>query len=184
MRIRYLLPVALVLLALAFSGCLRENAIKLNYALGPTLTPCSGEVVIFKFADKRKMSRLGSDSDGTPITALSDVADWVGWALFDELRAAGCEVKYRTSTVTPGETPLVTGEVLEATLNQTGTTTYAGKVVVRVTVTKPGQPAHTEKFTSEVEDVAVPGYGTPSDIMAEVLRGLMAEAVPTICANL
>ena len=176
---------ALCLLALAFTtGCNKSNAVKLTYALGQTKAPCSGDVTVFKFADKRTSSRLGSTSNGQAISSLSDVADWVGWALFDELKAAGCEPKYRTSTVTPGDGPLITGEVLAVSLNQTGTTTYAGKLSVKIMIEKAGKTVMVEKYTSEVEDLAVPGYGSETDIMAEALRGLIAEALPTICSKL
>lgn len=166
------------------AGCTKSNAVKLTYALGQTAAPCAGEATVFKFADKRPATNLGKDNDGASISTLSDVADWVGWALFDELKAAGCEAKYRTTTVTPGDTALITGEVLNVSLNQTGTTTYAGKVTVKIMVEKAGQTVHAEKFTSEVEDVVVPGYGSQSDIMAEALRGLLAEAVPAVCSKL
>jgi len=176
--VKRLIPL-FILLCLAV-GCSKGNAVKLSYALVGVSAPCSGEIVVFKFADKRKVSSLGRDNDGIAITTLSDVADWVGWSLFDELRAAGCETKYRTSTVTPGEAVLVTGEVLAVELNQTGTTTYVGKVAVRIMVQKAGQTVHVEKYISEVEDVVVPGYSSESDILAEALRGVMSEAVPSI----
>jgi hypothetical protein len=174
----------LLLALLLAGGCAKTNAVKLTYALGNPPAPFGGEVTVFKFADKRPGTRLGTARDGSPVTALSDVADWVGWALFDELKAAGCDPKYRTSTATPGDAPVVTGEVLAAELNQTGTTTWAGKVSVRISIQRGGQVVHSEKFTSEVEDVAVPGYGNESDIMAEALRGLMAEVVPVVGAVL
>lgn len=165
-------------------GCTKSNAVKLTYALGETTVPCTGEVVVFKFADKRSTSTLGKDSDGSAISTVSDVADWVGWALFDELKAAGCDAKYRTSTVSPGDTALITGEVLALSLNQTGTTTYKSKVSIKVVVEKAGQVVHTEKYTSEVEDIVVPGYGSESELMAEALRGVIAEAVPTIAKKI
>lgn len=177
---KYITPAVLVMMILAVSaGCMKSNAVKLNYALGPTQQSCVGEVIVFKFEDKRTVTRLGKDNSGSAISTLSDVADWVGWALFEELKAAGCDPKYRTSTVTPGEVPLITGEVLELSLNQTGTTTYKGRLTVRVALERPGQPVHAEKFTSEVEDVVLPGYATESDILAEVLRSLLAEVVPS-----
>jgi len=166
------------------TGCNKNNAVKLTYALGQTATPCSGDVTVFKFVDKRLTSKLGKNNSGAAIDTLSDVADWVGWALFDELKAAGCNPKYRTSTVTPGDSALITGEVLNLTLNQTGTTTYAGKLSVKIMIEKAGKTVMLEKYTSEVEDLVVPGYGSETEIMAEVLRTLIAEAMPTICSKI
>lgn len=168
-----------ILLSFA-AGCMKGNSVKLTYALAGVTALCSGEIIVFKFEDKRSTTKLGKDNDSVAITTVSDVADWVGWSLFDELKSAGCEPKYRTSTVTPGTATLVTGEVLAVELNQTGTTTYAGKVAVKIMISKGGQTVHVEKYVSEVEDVVVPGYSTESDIMAEALRGIMVEAIPTI----
>ena len=164
------------------SGCASNEAVKLTYALTGVPAGCQGEIVVLKFEDNRPETRLGRKSDNQPITTVSDVADWVSWALFDELEGAGCKPKYRTSTVMPGDAVLVTGEVLAVELNQTGTTTYAGKVSVKITVSRAGEIMHVEKYTSEVENVVVPGYSSESDIMAEALRGIMTEAVPSISA--
>lgn len=175
---KYLLPLALLLFMIA--GCASNNAVKLNYALADIPAPCSGDIIVFKFEDKRTRTSLGKNNSNAPINTLSDVSDWVGWALFDQLKAAGCEPKYRTSTVTPGDDVLVSGEVLAVDLNQTGTTTYAGKVAVKFMIQKGGETVHVEKYVSEVENVVVPGYSSESDILAEALRGVMAEVVPTI----
>ena len=174
----------LLLLLALLPACNGSDGVKLTYALGPTLTSCAGDVVVFKFKDERTATRLGKDDDGHVIDTLSDVADWVGWALFDELEAAGCSARYRTSTMPSGDESVVTGEILDVGLDQTGTTTYRGRVTVRVAVNRAGKTVHSEKFTSEVEDVVLPGYGSESDIMAEVLRTLMAEIVPMVCKNL
>ncbi|MFH1914769.1 MAG: hypothetical protein ABIK45_10900 [Pseudomonadota bacterium] len=173
----------LCLLALA-AGCAKDNAVKLTYALGPQVGPCVGEVIVFKFADKRPVNTLGTDRNGATLEPLSDVADWVGWALFDELKAAGCDPKYRTSSVTPGSAPLITGEVLATELNQTGATTWAGKVSVSIMLQRDGAIVHSERFSSEVENVVVPGYSTRSDILAETLRGVMGAVVPSVSARL
>lgn len=183
---KFLPLLALCLFSLLITaGCNKSNAVKLTYAIGEMpLTPCVGEITVFKFEDKRSSSKLGQDNNGVAINSLSDVADWVGWAFFDELKSIGCDAKYRTSTVTPGDGALIIGEVLDVALNQTGTTTYAGKVTVKITVTKGGQTLLSEKYTSQVEDVVLPGYGTESDIMAEALRGVTAEAIPSIAKAL
>lgn len=133
-------PLVLCLFVVLGVGCTKDNAVKLTYALGPGAGPCPGKAVVFKFEDKRSTTRLGNDNSGAVLESLSDVADWVGWAFFDELKNAGCDAKYRTSTATPGDGALITGEVLEVSLNQTGSTTYAGRVVVKVMVTKAGTP--------------------------------------------
>lgn len=176
----YMKWLPLLLLALVLTGCAGSNAIKLKYALISTDSPCSGDVTVFKFEDKRAVQNLGKTTDNETITTLSDVAEWVSWALFDELENAGCKAKFRAATVMPGDDLLVTGEVLELALDQTGVTTYKGRVAVRIVVTRGGETLHVQKYMSEVEDVVVPGYSTEADILAEALRGVMYEAIPAI----
>lgn len=182
--LKTIIPCILLCLLLSMAACTKNNAVKLTYMLGPAATKCVGEVVVFKFEDKRSGNRLGKDDDGMFIDTLSDVADWVGWALFDELKAAGCDPKYRTSTITDDALPVVTGEVLDVSLNQTGTTTYVGKVAIRVVIEQNGEVVHSEKFSSEVQDVVMPGYASRSDLMAETLRALMAEVLPSVERNI
>jgi len=171
---------ALGLALILAAGCAAGNAIKLKYALISTDTPCAGEITVFRFEDKRPASALGKTTDNETITSLSDVAEWVGWALFDELESAGCKPKYRTAITAPDDELVVTGQVLSLTLNQTGVTTYKGRVSVRIEVSRGGTTLHAEKYTSEVEDVVVPGYSSEADILAEALRGVMYEAIPAI----
>lgn len=170
-------------LLLFAAACARPGGITLGYQAMGGPARCSTDMVVFKFEDKRPAKTLGKYNDGTAITAVSDVPDWVGWALFEELEKAGCQPKYRTSTVTPGDAPMVTGEVLALELNQTGTTTFEGKISVRIMVVKAGQTLHIQKYSSQVEDVVLAGYGSEADIMQETLRGVMAEAVPVIIAE-
>lgn len=174
------LTAALLLAVALAAGCAAGNAIKLKYALISTDSPCVGEITVFRFEDKRPATALGKTTDKETITTLSDVAEWVGWALFDELENAGCKPKYRTAITAPDDQLVVTGEVLDLTLNQTGVTTYKGRVSVRIVVSRGDTVLHAEKYTSEVEDVVVPGYSTESDILAEALRGVMYEAIPAI----
>jgi hypothetical protein len=177
------MPLSALLLAVALaSGCASGNAIKLSYALISTDAPCVGEITVFRFEDQRPATVLGKTTDNETITSLSDVAEWVGWALFDELENAGCKPKYRTAITAPDDELVVTGQVLDLALNQTGMTTYKGRVSVRIVVTRGDTTLHAEKYTSEVEDVVVPGYSAEADILAEALRGVMYEAIPAIAA--
>lgn len=179
----YLKRAGLLCLVLLAAACAKSGGITLGYQALGVPARCASDMVVFKFEDKRPGRILGRHNDGTPITAVNNVADWVGWALFDELEKVGCKPKYRTTTVTPGDAPMVTGEVLSLSLNQTGTTTYKGAVTVRIMVVRAGKTLHVQKYSSQVEDVVLAGYGTEADIMQEVLRGVMSEAVPVIIAE-
>lgn len=179
----FLKRAALLGLFLLVAACAKSGGITLNYKAQGVPSRCAMDMVVFKFEDKRTDTTLGRYNDGTVISAVSDVADWVGWAMFDELEKVGCRPKYRTSTAAPGDMPMVTGEVLSLSLDQTGTTTFAGKIEVRIMVVKAGKTLHIQKYSSQVEDVVLTGYGTEADIMQEALRGVMVEAVPAVIAQ-
>ena len=172
--------IGLALLAVVCAACVKSNSVPLIYALGPDKAGCVGELVIRPFSDDRGKASLGVDADGEDIVKSGDAADWVGWALFDELTAAGCQPKYRTMATDVGDLPTVTGQLLELHLNQTGTTTYSASVSVRLEVSRAGETLHVEKLSSQVEDVVLPGYSSRREILAEALRGLMNEAVPSV----
>lgn len=171
----------LTLLLMVVAGCANSNVVRLNYALGSAHAPCTGDVVVFKFQDKRATGILGKNTDGRTLTTQTDVADWVGWAVFEEVQAAGIKTRYRTTDMSLGDGTVLTGEVLEVALNQTGHTTYAGRIAIRVILKQGGTVVHQEKLVSEVEDVVLPSYATQSDIMAETLRGVTAEVVSMVC---
>jgi hypothetical protein len=181
---RTALLLALCLLPALMTGCLRSNTVKLTYKTAEMPITCPGNAVVYKFEDQRKMKdQLGWHQDGKPVLANSDVGGWIGWAVFDELMAAGCETKYRT-TIVPTDVAIVTGEVLEVALNQTGKTTFRARVALNIRVQKDGKDVYVEKFISEVEDIAMPGYGSQSDILAAALKGAIETALPVICENL
>lgn len=178
------LLLVLLLLSVLATGCMRSNAVKLTYTTAEQPATCPGRAIVYRFTDQRENKEyLGRHEDGETLTATSDVADWVGWAFFDELMAAGCETKYRTTTVSD-DVAVVTGEILEVALDQTGKTTFKARVTVNVRVQKDGKDVHVEKFISEVEDVAIPGYATQADVLADALQGVVTAALPSICKNL
>jgi len=178
------LLLTLCLLPLLMAGCLRSNTIKLTYATVETPIECPGKAVVYRFEDLRKdREQLGLHENGSAIVTTSDIGDWVGWAIFDELMAAGCDTKYRTITVAD-DIPVITGEILDVSLDQTGSTTFRGKVALNLRIRKSGRDVHVEKFISEVEDIVLPGYGSQSDLMAAALQGVITTALPVICENL
>lgn len=176
------LPLLLSFLLLFTAGCASTGGVPLRYVVSGNLASCDGDVVVLKFADKRASTVLGRDDSGAAIMAASDVAEWVSWAVFEELSAAGCNAKYRAVTAVPGKGALVTGEVLDVRLWPSGTASYAARVTARIVVQK-GAEVHAEKYVSEVESAVVPGISPRENVLAEALKGIAEQAVPMVASR-
>lgn len=162
------------------TGC-ATNTISLTYGAPGLVSPqCVGDVTVLAFGDKRAAQELGRDQDNKPFRTDSDVSEWMGWALFDELTTAGCTPKYRTTWDTANQGKTVTGEITQVSLNQTGTSQYRAVMKMTATIFRDGEKVHTRNITSEVERVVLPGVHDKNEPLAEALKGVMEELIPVI----
>lgn len=174
--------ILLLILMLVFAVGCGSAKVRLNYVLGaPMGKECSGSVMVLKFKDARGNDSLGADSDGKPVLTDDDVAEWASWALYEELGNAGCDVKYHEKREGFMADTIVSGEVNAASIKEVNTTVWRGSVRVTVTVEHGGN-AVVQTFTSEVQDTTVMS-SSRQEIMAEALRGVLAEIVPMVIRN-
>jgi len=136
---RLLRSMNLVLAGLALAalfGCSASTVVPLRYQ--PS-TPqgslaCTQSFTLLPFVDKRADTlTIGALSDGKRFYAENDPGEWVSWAMFEELKARGCEVKYHERT--GGAAPkgyVVSGSF--DTLNVDSGTTLMAKANLRVRV--------------------------------------------------
>lgn len=166
---------------LVLSGCSRKTVIPLNYSLvTPAGGQCLGKVAVLTFKDARAQQSLGRDGDGYALTPATDVADWVGWSLYEELNAAGCEVEYRGVREGLAADMVVTGEVLDVRLIPMGKTVWKGMVKVHIMSEKDGIVSPGETFVSEVEKPIIFGVSSREEVLAEALQGVMEQIVPAV----
>ncbi len=166
------------------AACTPKTMVPLNYALTtPAVGACTQPTSVLVFKDARQSRSIGRDGDGNLLQPGSDVADWVGWSLYEELNAAGCNVKYRSMRQADG-LPVVTGEVLDVRMMSTGTTTWKGIVKIRVAVERNGKSEAGETFIGEVEKPIIFGVNSREEVLTEALQGVMEQVVPKVVAQL
>lgn len=145
---------------------------------------CSGVVNVITFKDVRKADALGTDSSGNPVASSGDVADWVSRAVFTELANDGCDVRYHDQAGTFPADADVTGEVLQASVTQTGNTTWKAVVRVRFIVNKDGKRIYSEKGFAEVEKPVLPGVATREALLDEALGSVIGVVLPSVVKHL
>lgn len=173
-----------VLCLVALGACSSKTIVPLQYSLvTPAAGSCAEPVTVLVFQDGRGDQSIGRDGDGNRLQAGSDVADWVGWAAYEQLNAAGCSVQYR-SVRPPKGGALVTGDVLDVRLVPSGTTTWKALVKVRLIVERHGKKIPAETFVAEVEKPVIFGVVSREDLLNEALQGVMEQLVPKALALL
>ncbi|KAB1441678.1 hypothetical protein [Pseudodesulfovibrio senegalensis] len=181
---RYFVSIVLGAAFLLLAACSPKTVVPLNYALvTANAGSCGNPINVLVFKDMRESRSIGRDSNGNLLQPGSDVADWVGWSLYEELNAAGCNVKYRSMRQTDN-VPVVTGEVLDVRMTPTGNTTWKGVVKIHVAVEREGVADPGETFMSEVEKPVVFGVSSREDILSEALQGIMEQVVPKVMGQL
>ncbi len=185
--IRKTLAWAICLAALvSLAACSAARVIPLEYyAVQVTPPRCATPVAVQKFSDARNTQSLGANKDGQ--TFLADpsvsVADWVSYALYQELKANGCQAQYQT--LDQGSTsPIIRGEVVEVNVRQKDNTGYSCSVRIRLKIIKNGKEIMTQQFGSEIDKVYLPSSDNPKKILSECLQVLMAEVLDTLLPKL
>lgn len=180
-----LLP-ALAALALAglMAGCSANTVVPLRYQ--PS-TPqggmaCAQSFTLLPFADKRADTQtIGELPDGKRFYAENDPAEWVGWAMFEELKARGCEVKYREKA--DGAAPkgyVVSGSF--DTLNvDAGTAMMAkAKLRLRVKLEKDGQQVIEQIYSGERENLGLTRMDAAQKVLSATLQYLLQDAATDV----
>ncbi|MDD4952430.1 MAG: hypothetical protein PHV85_07780 [Desulfovibrionaceae bacterium] len=164
-------------------ACAAGNSVRLGYrVVGIEARAGDAELSLVAFKDGRGKKDIGVNSEGQAFYPDSSVAEWVGWSLYDELRAAGAKVKYHNLDTGFETDYVVGGEVLEVWVKQESATTYKAQVRAKVVVSRGGETVHIEKFQSEVERVVFPGSQRPAEVLTEALQGLVTEAARAVLA--
>ncbi len=179
----------LIIMALV-AGCAPSATVPLTYDTLHVLDAGSsaGSVSVIKFMDETEKgiggkAVLGRTSEGQDFFAESSLAEWVSWAVYDELKASGLRVEYHPAPGEYGTDFDISGQVQSLKLDQTSSTDYKGSMRVRLVIESRGSHVHSEKFYSEVTKVVFPSKDAPRDIVKEILQGIMTELVPVVTAK-
>lgn len=166
-----------VLVLPLFTGCASSNIVQLKYPLELADTPwCRWPVTVVAFEDQRGVQALGAMDEVTAYQAASSVSDWVTRAVFEEMKARGCECTYVAEAASAGDGFVISGEVLTVRLDKTGINQWENEIRVRIQVAKDGERIYGETYKGYVQRTFVLATDAPEDIMVEGLSDIMRDA--------
>ena len=171
--------------AMAFlAACSANTVVPLRYQpSAPQGVPtCTQSVTLLPFADKRADTiTLGSLGEGKRFYAENDVAEWVSWAMFEELKARGCDVKYREkSDAGTGKGYVVSGSF--DTINvESGTALMAkASLRLRVKVEKDGKFIIEQIYSGERENLGLTNVDAAQMVLSSTLQYLLQDAASDV----
>lgn len=179
------LAALLCLAPLLLTGC-AGRVVPLEYFAAQVTPPrCSVPVAVLKMTDARSTTALGTNKDGQSFLADPSVpvADWVSYALYQELKANGCQAQYHTLPQDL-EGTVITGEVQEVNLTQKDATSYKCSIKMRLKILKNGKEVMIQQFGGEIDKVYVPSSDNPKKTLTECLQVLMGEVMDTLLPKL
>lgn len=179
------LPALGLLAALAlFAGCSANTVVPLRYqpSAQQGAPTCSQAISLVPFADKRADTiTIGTLGEGKRFYAENDVAEWVSWAMFEELKARGCDVKYRDkSDATAHKGYTVSGSFDTVTVDSGATLMAKAKLRIRVKVEKDGQFVQEQIYTGERENLGLTYVDAAQKVLSTTLQYLLQDAATDV----
>lgn len=182
--IRAALPVLVLALVLALGACASNTVVQLRYqpSTPPAGQVCTQSFTILPFVDKRADTlTIGTLGDGKRYYAENDPVEWVSWAMFEELKARGCDVKYREK---PDAAPL-TGYVVSGTFDKINVDRAASLTVkadlrLNVKLEKDGQFVAENVYSGSREDLGVTVVQAAQSVLASTLQYLLQDAATNV----
>ena len=166
---------------IVLTGCAGKGAIDLRYkTTGINLEPCPGSIAVVELVDKRPQTAIGKTKDDKAFYAKSSVTAWVSRALHDELAEGGCKVEYHQKPYDFDTDFILTGDLEEIFVTQKSYSDYAASVKLRIVVTSGGKRVFNQTFSSRLGKTAFPSSGVRTQVLAELLQGMMRELVPEL----
>jgi|GEM_PF-581088 len=174
--------VNLVLAALALAalfGCSASTVVPLRYQPStPQGSLCHQQFSLLPFTDKRADTlTIGSLGDGKRFYAENDPAEWIGWALFEELKARGCEVKYHEAAGAAAPKGYVVSGSFDTLNVESGTTLMAkANLRVRVRLEKDGQFVNEQIYSGERENLGLTRVDAAQKVLSSTLQYILQDA--------
>jgi hypothetical protein len=175
----------LAMLALAaLFGCSASTVVPLRYQ--PS-TPqgtfsCPNPITLLPLADKRADTlTIGSLGDGKRFYAETDPSEWVSWALFEELKVRGCDVKYRESAGGAAPKGYVVSGSFDTMNVESGTTLMAkANLRVRVRLEKDGQFINEQIYSGERENLGLTRVDAAQKVLSSTLQYILQDAATDV----
>ncbi len=166
------------------AACSANTVVPLRYQpSAPQGVPaCSQSITLLPFLDKRADTiTIGDLGEGKRFYAETDVAEWVSWAMFEELKARGCNVKYHDAAGVPPRQGYVVSGSFDTVNVETGTAVMAkAKLRVRVKVEKDGQFLIEQIYSGERENLGLSNVDAAQKVLASTLQYLLQDAATDV----
>ncbi|MBU1230152.1 MAG: hypothetical protein KKA55_10325 [Proteobacteria bacterium] len=176
------LRAALFVLALSLvsAACATNTVVPLRYHAS---TPLAGQLssqsfTIVPFVDKRADTlTIGTLSEGKHFYAESDPAEWVSWAMFEELKARGCAVSYREKQdATPLKGYVVSGSFDRLLVERAPNLMVKADLRLNVRLEKDGQFITEQIYSGSREDLGMTAVQAAQGVLASTLQYLLQDA--------
>jgi hypothetical protein len=171
-------------LTVLMAGCATNTVVPLRYqpSTPPSGQVCTQTITLLPFIDKRSDTiTIGSRGEGKNFYAENDVAEWIGWAMFEELKARGCDVKYREKTDTSALKGYTVSGSFDTVSVNSGTALMAkAKLRVRVKVEKDGQFVLEQIYSGERENLGLTYVDAAQKVLASTLQYILQDAATDV----
>lgn len=166
------------------AACSSNTVVPLRYQPStPQGAPtCSQTITLLPFVDKRADTiTIGTLGEGKRFYAENDVAEWVSWAMFEELKARGCDVKYREKNDTaPSKGYVVSGSFDTVSVDSGATLMAKAKLRIRMKVEKDGQFVVEQIYTGERENLGLTYVDAAQKVLSSTLLYLLQDAATDV----
>ena len=176
----------LMFAAVALTGCLAQNNVRLLYnpsgtAALPVATAPRVAVVVFE--DQRGRIDIGARKDGSPFQPSSSVAEWVSQSLADELARQGAQVSLATSMAQAqaGQPDYIVGGVVERVwLTDKSISSYDAVIRIQTRLYSQKQATVSRSFASQQEKTGIPGAALAEQTLSSTLADVLKNASMSI----
>lgn len=176
----------LMFAAVALTGCLAQNNVRLLYnpsgtAALPVATAPRVAVVVFE--DQRGRIDIGTRKDGSPFQPSSSVAEWVSQSLADELARQGAQVSLATSMAQAqaGQPDYIVGGVVERVwLTEKSISSYDAVIRIQTRLYSQKQATVSRSFASQQEKTGIPGAALAEQTLSSTLADVLKNASMSI----
>ena len=166
-------------------GCASKATIDLRYhTVGVNIPPCTKSIAVVSFEDKRDSIAVGQKKDGQFLYGQPFVAEWISQALVKELKMSGCDAAYHEKSADFGTDYVITGEIKETFLRQESISNFAANMKLKIVIHKGKTKVLGKEYSSTLSKSTVPTSGAYSEVLSELLQGMMREVVPDVRENL
>jgi len=166
------------------AACSASTVVPLRYQASTPAggSVCAKSVTLLPFVDKRADTiTIGTLGDGKSFYAENDVSEWVSWAMFEELKARGCDVKYREKADT--STPkgfAVSGSFDTVNVARGDNLMVKANLRVRVKIEKDGQFIQEQIYTGERERLGMTAVDAAQAVLSSTLQYLLQDAATDV----